>query len=89
MLKIPLSDDVTNLAQVERAPREASVNYDYPYTGAGFTNSTEHLVPEYKFDRFARIKPGAEIWRVDPSGRETLLGIFGEDEVWVKVVPHE
>lgn len=36
-------------------------------TGTGFTNSTEHLVPEYRFRGYAPIKPGAEIWWIDTA----------------------
>ncbi|QNG36332.1 hypothetical protein F1C76_06790 [Geodermatophilaceae bacterium NBWT11] len=60
-------------------------NWDPPFTGNGLTSSPDVRVPEFLADDFSPLPDGAEIYGVDPQGRETLLAVF-EDGVWFPTV---
>ena len=50
----------------------------YPFGGVGFTTGTNGAwgSPEWKFPDFTVLVDGAEIFRVDGSGKETLVGVY-------------
>jgi hypothetical protein len=50
----------------------------YPFGGVGFTTGTNGVwgSPEWKFSVFTVLVDGAEIFRVDGSGKETLVGVY-------------
>ncbi|MBT1002556.1 hypothetical protein KIH31_08055 [Paenarthrobacter sp. DKR-5] len=74
------------------APGHPGLDYT-PNMGHGFTGSTvDHapLVPEYKVDGGAFFQHGAEMWEINKSGREVLVGIFdrnfGKAGEWRRVL---
>lgn len=63
--------------------------YDYPFTGTGFTASDHHTVPEYFLPGGTGMNPGAEMYRVNTDGSETLLAVLGDQGEWIRVRPNE
>mgnify|MGYP000603124792 FL=1 len=59
--------------------------YGYPFTGTGFTASDHFTVPEYFLAGGTRMNPGAEMYRIDPDGTESLLAVLDPGGRWVKV----
>lgn len=55
-----------------------------PYTGNGFTKSTDPVVPESTLPKGSSIEDGAEIWTVHADGSETLDAVYVEGEGWVR-----
>jgi len=56
-----------------------------PFDGTGFAPGTGTPVPEFKVDS-QRVPHGAEIYRLERSGRRTLVALFDADfERWVAV----
>jgi hypothetical protein len=62
--------------------------YDYPFTGTGFTASDNFTVPEYFLDGRTAMNPGAEMYKIDPDGSETLLAVLGGEGRWIQVRHH-
>ncbi|MCX5044462.1 hypothetical protein OG921_14925 [Aldersonia sp. NBC_00410] len=60
--------------------------YAYPFTGTGFTASDTHTVPEYFLGEAERMNPGAEMYRIDPDGSETLVAVLSPEKKWIGVV---
>ncbi|MGI9821843.1 hypothetical protein [Agromyces sp. Marseille-Q5079] len=59
-----------------------------PYLGNGFVGKGgKEIVPEYHLENKVEnaFRPGSELWRVEPDGTETLIGVFSGG-VWVRVV---
>lgn len=57
-----------------------------PYTGNGFTKSTDPVVPESKLPDGSKIQDGAEIWTVNKDGSQVLDAVYDADtNRWVKV----
>ena len=52
-----------------------------PFTGTGYTGGG---VPEWLAPRGTRIDGRAEMWKVTPDGRETMIG-YMQDGAWTKV----
>lgn len=55
-----------------------------PYTGNGYTKSTDPVVPESTLPGGSKIERGAEMWSVRKDGTEVLDAVF-TGEKWVKV----
>lgn len=55
-----------------------------PYTGNGYTKSTDPIVPESTLPADSPIDEGAEMWTVRKDGTETLEAVYTAD-TWVKV----
>ncbi len=53
----------------------------YPFGGVGFTTGTNGVwgSPEWKFLDFTILVDGAEIYRVNSSGQETLVGVYSAE----------
>jgi hypothetical protein len=73
-----------NLEPGIRPPQDAAV---WPNTGQGFTSSRAKsvpVIPELSVSGGARLKRGAEMWKIDNEGNEVLIGFFN-GKGWVKV----
>lgn len=54
-----------------------NVNADQPFTGNGFTKSTNGMVvPEYKLSNYVDMKDGAELILIGKNGEEQVVGVF-------------
>ena len=83
-IRVPISDKILDLAGKAPTPSQVPFNYRYPYTGTGFTSSKQHLIREYVLDaRRAVLRPGAQIWKIDPDGNEQILGKLDYKLRWV------
>lgn len=92
-IEIPDLSNRGRLAELERQPfygvdRKANEDLaSWPNTGHGFTSSradVQSVIPELTAPRGAQMKDGAEMWKLDRHGRETLVGIF-DGKKWKSV----
>ena len=50
-----------------------------PFTGNGFTKAmNDNIIPEYKCNSFLDVYDGAELYKIDKNGIETLIAVFNE-----------
>ncbi|WP_162786834.1 WXG100 family type VII secretion target [Janibacter anophelis] len=59
--------------------------WGHPYTGNGFTKSTDPVVPESSLPSRSTLDDGAEIWTVRADGTQELDAVL-VNRKWVKVV---
>lgn len=59
--------------------------FDPPYTGNGFTKSTDPVVPDSSLAPKSEIADGAEIWSVMKDGTQVLDAVYRDSKGWVKV----
>jgi hypothetical protein len=83
---------------VERAKTEAAnargddIKPDaaaWPNTGHGFTSSRVDgtpVLPELKVNGGTNLRDGAEMWRINSAGEETLIGVYDQlNNRWIRV----
>ncbi|MGL4306832.1 MAG: hypothetical protein ACRCSF_11855 [Mycobacteriaceae bacterium] len=72
------------------APGSPDVS-SWPFTGSGWTSSSQELVPEYVIPEGGRMNPGAELVQIFADGTEQIIRILEEIAVndfhWVEVQP--
>ena len=56
-----------------------------PFTGNGFTQASDDIIPEYTFSDPVAIKEGAEIWEITDTGTERLTAVF-DGTTWIPVM---
>jgi len=49
-----------------------------PFHGSGYASGEGPAIPEFKVDS-VRLPHGAELWRIDRSGKETLVAVYDAD----------
>ncbi|MGL4107048.1 hypothetical protein [Clostridium sp. LP20] len=50
-----------------------------PFTGNGFAKAmNDNIIPEYKCNSFLDVYDGAELYKIDKNGIETLIAVFNE-----------
>jgi len=54
-----------------------------PFTGNGFAGGEgiDILTPEYEFNNYSEIMDGAEMYRIDKNGTQTLVAIYDSTEI--------
>lgn len=62
-----------------------TVDKEPPFTGNGFTQAKDDIIPEYYFPNGASIQPGAEIWEITSDGNQRLVAVFN-GETWIPVM---